>query len=307
MRFLIVGAGSTGGYFGGRLAQAGRDVSFLVRPRRAAQLRATGLRIASPQGAVALTPTLVAAGEITAPYDAVLLTVKAYSLETALDDFAAAIGPETMILPVLNGMRHVDVLAARFGQRAVAGCVCKIMATLDKDGGIVQLTKLHDLVYGELDGSASPRMQRLDAVMQGAGFDAALSSTIAREMWEKWTLLAALGGVNCLMRGNIGEIVAAPGGPDIIVRVLDEVLAIVNQVGQKPSDGFVASIRGMLTTPGSAQASSMFRDLQQGNPVEADQIIGDLLARGAAAGITAPLLAASYANLAIYQRRLAGT
>src|SRR4029077_9645280 len=133
---------STGGYFGGRLAQAGRDVTFLVRPTRAAQLRGKGLQIVSPHGDVTLTPRLVTAGNIDQTFDVVLLTVKAFALAAALKDVSAAIGPQTMILPVLNGMRHVDLLTQRFGPRAVVGCACKVATILDADGRIVQPTRL---------------------------------------------------------------------------------------------------------------------------------------------------------------------
>ena len=304
MRLLVVGAGATGGYFGGRLAEAGRDVTFLVRKRRAEQLSAEGLRIVSPHGDVALAPKLVTADGIAGAYDAVLLTVKGFALEAALEDMAPAVGPETMILPVLNGMRHVDVLTARFGAKAVVGCVCKVATTIDAEGRIVQLAKFQELAYGEMDGAKSARTEALDRFMQGAGFDARLSTTIAREMWEKWVLLAAMGGVTCLMRGNIGEIEAAPGGADFSAHFLDEVVAVVRAVGEKPSEGFLASARAMLTAKGSAQASSMYRDLQQERPVEADQIVGDLLARGRAAGIATPLIGTAYANLSVYQLRI---
>jgi len=153
MRMLIVGAGSTGGYFGGRLAQAGRDVAFLVRPARAARLRAAGLEIISPHGGVTLHPEFVTAGGIAAPFDAVLLTVKAFSLDAAMDDLAPAVGSATMILPVLNGMRHMDLLAARFGKDAVIGCACKVATMLDNQGRIVQLSPLQELAYGELAGA----------------------------------------------------------------------------------------------------------------------------------------------------------
>jgi 2-dehydropantoate 2-reductase len=156
MRLLVVGAGSTGGYFGGRLAQAGRNVTFLVRPRRAAQLREGGLQIVSPHGDITLRPKLVTADAIGAPYDAVLLGVKAYSLDAAIDHFAAAVGPETTIVPMLNGMRHIDILEERFGKDAVAGGVCKVATTVDPDGRIVQLAKFQDLAYGERNGSVSP-------------------------------------------------------------------------------------------------------------------------------------------------------
>lgn len=301
---LVVGAGSTGGYFGGRLAEAGRDVTFLVRPARAAHLRANGLQIVSPNGDLTLAPKLVTADDVGGLYDAILITVKAYGLAAALDDLAPAVGPTTMILPVLNGMKHVDMITARFGAGALVGCVCKIAATIDTQGRIVQLARFNELAYGEMDGAPSARTERLDAFMRGAGFDARLTPEVEREMWEKWILLATLGGVTTLMRGNIGQIAAAPGGVEFVSRFLDEVLAVVNAVGKPPSTAFVTSTRAALTTQGSSQAPSMYRDLEQGHPIEADQIVGDLLARAARAGIATPLLAASYANLSVYQNRL---
>ncbi|MGF6226111.1 2-dehydropantoate 2-reductase [Inquilinus ginsengisoli] len=306
MRVLVVGAGATGGYFGGRLAQAGRDVTFLVRPGRAVALRADGLRIVSPHGDATLAPRLVTADAIDGPYDAVLLAVKAYGLAGAMADLAPAVGPETMILPLLNGMRHMDLLSARFGSAAVLGGVCKIAGTVDAEGRIVQLAGFHELAYGERDGTPSARTDRLDPVLRGAGFDARLTSGIEREMWEKWVMLAALGGITCLMRGSTGEVVAAPGGADFAGHFLDEVVAVVNAVGTPPGSAFLATTRAFLTEPGAARTSSMYRDLQQGAPIEADQIIGDLLVRGRAAGIDTPLLALAATHLAVYQRRLAG-
>ncbi len=304
MRILVVGAGSTGGYFGGRLAEAGRSVTFLVRPARARQLRADGLRILSPHGDVTLAPTLVVSGEDFAPFDVILLTVKAFSLETALADLAPAVGPQTMILPVLNGMRHMERLAERFGEKAIVGCVCKVATVLDDQGRIRQLTKLQDLAYGELSGARTPRILDLDRLMQGAGFDARLSPTIRREMWEKWILLATLGAITCLMRGTVGEIAAAPGGTDFVLSLLDEVSAVAGKVGEKPSDSFLAATKAQLTEAGSSLTSSMYRDLLQNRPVEAEQIVGDLLARAGRAGLAAPLLAAAFAHLSVYQNRL---
>jgi 2-dehydropantoate 2-reductase len=304
MRMLVVGAGSTGGYYGGRLAQAGRDVTFLVRPARAQHLRDNGLQIVSPYGDFTLQPKVITADEIDGHYDAILFTVKAYSMDAAIADLAPAVGPDTMILPTLNGMRHMDVLSKRFTPRNVPGFVCKIMSTIDDKGRIVQLSKLQDLAYGELDGTASDRMKALDAFMQNAGFPARLTPVIAREMWEKWTLLAALGGITCLMRGNVGEILSAAGGKDFILALLDEVVSVVRKVGVAPSPEFITSTTGLLTTNGSVQTSSMYRDLEKGAAVEADQIVGDMLARGQAASLVTPLLAAAYTSLSVYQNRL---
>ncbi len=304
MRMLVVGAGSTGGYFGARLAQSGRDVTFLVRSARAAQLEERGLEIVSPHGDYTLRPKLVIADRLSGFYDAILLTVKAFSLESALSDMAAAVGPETMILPVLNGMRHVGILADRFGKGSVVGCACKINASIDDRGRIVQHNLLQDIAYGEMDGVASPRIQGLDQFMRDAGFDARLSSAIEREMWEKWILLAALGGINCLMRGTIGEVVEVPRGTEFMEQLLQEIVAVVQAVGVAPGPEFVAAVKTGLTASGSIQTSSMYRDLLRGVPIEADQIIGDLVARARSAGIKAPLLGAIYAHLCVYQRRV---
>jgi 2-dehydropantoate 2-reductase len=230
MRILVVGAGAVGSYFGARLAKAGRDVTFLVRASRATQLRRDGLCVVSPHGDVFLTPKLIGAGEI---YDLVLLSVKAYALEAAIDDFAPAVGPETMILPALNGMRHIDVLTQRFGDAAVLGGVCRVATEIDNGGRIVQLAEIQQLVYGERNGEVTPRLQSLDVTLRGAGFDANLSTEIIQAMWEKWVMLASLGAVTCLMRGAIGEVVAIPGGAGLSLQVLNECAAVGAACGHK--------------------------------------------------------------------------
>ena len=302
MRILIVGAGAVGGYFGGRLAQAGRDVTFLVRPSRAKQLGQNGLRIISPHGDVVITPKLVSADKIDTPYDVVLLSVKAYALEAAMNDFAAAVGPETMIFPVLNGLRHVELLAKRFGEHAVIGGVCLVAAEIDDEGRIVQLADFQQLVYGERNGETTSRLQTLDATLRGAGFDARLSTDIMQAMWEKWVQLASLGAITCLMRGAIGEIMAVPGGADMSLKVLDESSAIATACGHKPSETLLSKHAAAITAPGSPLTSSMYRDLRNGAPVEADHILGDLIERGAAHGVATPLLKAAFVNLRVYQQ-----
>jgi 2-dehydropantoate 2-reductase len=304
MRILIVGAGAVGGYFGGRLAHAGRDVTFLVRPSRAKQLAQDGLRIISPHGNAVLTPKLVGAEEIDIPYDLVFLSVKAYALEAAMNDLAAGVGRETMILPVLNGMRHVDLVTKRFGEHAVIGGVCLVAAEIDVQGRIVQLADVQKLVYGERNGETTPRLQTLDATLQGAGFDARLSTDIMQEMWEKWIQLASLGAITCLMRGTIGEIVDAPGGADLSLKMLDESAAVATACGYKPSEKVLSRHAAAMTTPGSQLTSSMYRDLRKGAPVEADHILGDFIERAGARGVATPLLKAAFVNLRVYQDRL---
>ena len=301
MRILIVGAGAVGGYFGGRLAQAGRDVTFLVRPARAKQLGQDGLRIISPHSNAVLTPKLVSAEEIDTPYDLVFISVKAYALEAAMNDFAAAVGPETMIFPVLNGLRHVELLKKRFGEHPVIGGVCLVAAEIDGQGRIVQIADFQRLVYGERNGETTPRLKMLDATLQGAGFDARLSTDIMQAMWEKWVQLASLGAITCLMRGTIGEIVAAPGGADLSLKALDESAAVATACGHKPSEALLARHAAAMTAPGSPLTSSMYRDLRKGAAVEVDHILGDFIERGDAHGVATPLLQAAFVNLRVYQ------
>lgn len=301
MRILVVGAGATGGLFGGLLAHAGRDVTFLVRAARAAQLRERGLQIRSPHGDLNIAPQIAQSETIAAPFDVILLGLKAYTLEGAMDDFAPAVGPQTLILPMLNGMRHIDLLVERFGDDKVLGGVCIVASTVDADGRIVQLNEAQQLVYGQRDGKTGPRVAEVDATLQGAGFTATLSDHILRDMWEKWVFLASLAASTCLMRGSVGSIVEAGGAP-VISAIFDACASVAHESGYTPSDAFVARMRPHLTTPGSPLTASMYRDMQAGSPVEADHVLGDLLARARGFGIQAPLLEAAYAQLNVYQR-----
>jgi 2-dehydropantoate 2-reductase len=303
MRMLVVGAGSTGGYFGGRLAQAGRDVSFLVRGTRVTQLQAQGLEILSPHGDFKLQPQMVTAGAIPGFFDVVLIAVKAYSLESALHDLAPAVGPSSMLVPLLNGLKHVDILRARFGDEPLVGGVCKVSTAMDAQGRIVHLSDIQEIIYGEFDCSASPRIQKLDTFMRGAGFDARVTRAIERDMWEKWIFLATLASATCLLRGTVGAIRAASGGTAVVDRLFDEVLSIARSAGVAPEAEYLSNTIGMLTAAGSALSSSMHRDLEQGAKIEADQIIGDLLVRASRAGLATPMLATAYAHLAVYQNR----
>lgn len=304
MRLLVVGAGATGGYFGARLAQAGRDVTFLVRPGRAEQLRRSGLEIKSPHGDLVLAPKLVTAGTLDRPFDAVILAVKAFALDAALADLAPAVGPDTMIVPFLNGMRHMEALTGRFGEAAVLGGVCIVATMLDRQGRVVQLGDMQELAYGERDGTMSARVAALDGQLQNAGFKAQASDTILLRMWEKWVLLATVGGVTCLMRGTVGEVEAAPGGPEFALAFLAECIAVATAAGFAPREAFVTTARGTITARGSGFASSMFRDMGAGAPLEAEQIIGDLLARGRRLGVATPLLAVANTHLGVYQNRI---
>jgi 2-dehydropantoate 2-reductase len=303
-RILVVGAGAVGGYFGGRLAEAGRDVTFLVHPSRAQQLSQNGLHILSPHGNVTLKPKLVTAEALNVPYDLVLLSVKAYALDAAINDFAPAVDPETIILPCLNGMHHIDLLTQRFGEHPVIGGVCIISTELDSEGRIMQLSDVQQLTYGERNGKITTRIHMLDKVLRGAGFDTCLSTDIMQAMWEKWVMLASIGAITCLTRGTIGDVVAVPGGPDLSRKMLEECANVATACGHKPSQAFLLQHAEAITTPRSPLTSSMYRDLCKGAPVEVDAILGDLIERGNKHGIATPLLTAAFVNLRVYQAGL---
>jgi 2-dehydropantoate 2-reductase len=306
MRILIVGAGAVGGYFGARLAQAGRDVTFLVRPKRAEQIQAQGLRILSPKyGDFTVRPRTITAAQIASAYDIIFLSVKSYSLAAAIDDFAAAVGSQTVIFPVLNGMHHMDLLTERFGENAVLGGVCFVATEIDSQGRIIQLADFQSLTYGELDGTMTSRIEAVHQVFSGAGFNTAISGDILRDMWQKWVWLGSVGAVTCLLDGNIGEIVAVPGGAEFTLSVFRECAAIAGACGYPLSEAFLAEKSPQLTAPGSTLTSSMYRDLKEQAPVEVDSILGDLIERGQKHGVSAPLLQASFVRLTIYQRRRA--
>jgi len=302
MRVLVVGAGAIGGYFGGRLLQTGRDVTFLVRPRRAAELADTGLVIKSPNGDVTLkNPPTVQADKLNEKFDVVLLSCKAFDLGDAIKSFAPAVGPQTAIIPLLNGMRHLDVLDAKFGREHVLGGLCAIAATLNERREVVQLQPMQSLNFGERDGKLSDRVRAIAEVMASGKFGAAASERIVQEMWEKWVFLASLAASTCLMRASVGTILAAPGGKDFILGVLDECSAVATAEGHAPSGPFFDRVRGMLTAEGSQTTASMFRDIKAGAPVEADHVIGDLIARGEAAKAPVAKLRTAYTHLKVYE------
>jgi len=303
MRILVLGAGGVGGYFGGRLVQAGGDVTFLVRDRRAAELAANGLVIKSPFGDAALRVQTLRPGELSAPFDLVLLCCKAYDLDSAIESIAPAVGPATAVVPLLNGMKHLDRLDGRFGAARVLGGLCAIAATIGADGRIEHLNKVHRLVFGLRDGQTSEHAAAFAALLARANFDSAQSDVILQEMWEKFVMLASLAGMTCLMRAPVGAILATAEGEALMGEFLGECSAIAAAAGYAPRAPSLARGRALLTERGSTFTASMLRDIERGGPTEGDHILGDLLTRARALGITAPLLRTAVCHLEAYQAR----
>ena len=304
MRVLVVGAGAIGGYFGGRMLQAGRDITFLVRPRRATELAAAGLVIKSPNGDVTLkNPPTVQADRLNEKFDVILLSCKAFDLDDAIKSFAPAVGPQTAIVPLLNGILHLDVLDRKFGRERVLGGLCAIAVTLNEHREVVHLNPMQSLTFGERDGTMSDRVRAIAEVMASGKFGAVASEHIIQELWEKWVFLASLAASTCLMRTSVGNILASPGGKDFILGMLDECKAVATAEGYAPRAPFLERTLGMLTTEGSPLTASMFRDIKAGAPVEVDHVIGDLIARGDADKVPVPRLRTACTHLKAYEKQ----
>jgi 2-dehydropantoate 2-reductase len=300
MRILVVGAGAIGGYFGARLAAVGRNVTFLVRPKRAEQL-ASGLVVRSPKGDVTIAaPKLVTEATLYEPFDLILLSCKSYDLDSAMDSFARAVGPKTLILPLLNGESHIDTLKKRFGAGTVLGGQCQISSTLDEQGHVIHLNDWHTLGFGELDGTRSARIEAVNESFSGANFEAQLSLHILHDMWEKWVFIATMAGITCLMRAALGDIQIA-GGTSIALELFEECGAIAGKNGYTVRPAVGERIRKTLSTPGSTLMASMLRDVEGHRKTEHEHVLGELLAR--AQGARAPVLEICLANLRAYEAR----
>jgi 2-dehydropantoate 2-reductase len=281
-------------------------VTFLVRPGRAEELDRDGLVVRSPLGNIQYpSPPHVLTQMIGRPYDLIVLSCKAYDLDAAMDSFAAAVGPETAILPLLNGMAHLDRLCARFNGENVLGGQCLISLDRDTTGAILHLNDTNQLSFGELSGALTRRILRVAEALADAGFEANLSQFIVQEMWEKWCFIATGAGITGSMRASLGDVQAA-GGRSLIVRLFTECASIATACGYALREPVRQRLLKMLTTPGSKMMASMLRDMERGAPTEAEHVLGDLLVRRDAQGITAgelSVLEFAYTHFKAYEVR----
>ncbi|CAM3717912.1 ketopantoate reductase family protein [Isoptericola cucumis] len=299
-RILVVGAGATGGALGARLVAAGQDVTFLVRERRAAQLAADGLRFRAPGTDTVHDVRVVTSLDGGDPFDLVIVAVKAPALAAVVPTLTPAVGPGTRVVPLLNGMAHVDALEAAFPGQVLGGIVM-IVATLDDDATVVQMTSMSSLTIGGLHGDPVP-----DGVVEALAADGValeVVDDIAARLWAKWVFIAAAGVITCLFRGTVGDILAA-GGEATILEAVDECERVATAAGHPVGEAGHARSLALLTEPGSGFTSSLYRDLQQGDPVEAEHILGDLAARAEALGVRTPLLRAALLQLRTHHQAL---
>ncbi|HWI83815.1 2-dehydropantoate 2-reductase [Ramlibacter sp.] len=303
MKLLILGAGGIGGLFGGRLAQTGADVTFLVREKRKAQLASDGLRIESQFGNACLPVQARLQSEIEPRYDLVLLTCKAYDLPSAVQAIRPAMSPTTAVLPLLNGIAHIETLNAEFGKQRVMGGTARVQVTLTPDGLIKQLNDWQTVTFGEQDGSTSDRAATLKALLDKTVVEAKLSGNIMRELWLKLVHLSTVAGMTCLMRGNLGEIIRTPEGSDLLIKFFEANAEIAARAGHRPDDKFVNTYRDLFQQRDSRYEASMLRDLEKGGQIESEQILGFMLRQCRAAGLPDALHLAAYTHAKTFEQR----
>ena len=303
MKILILGAGGIGGYYGARLAKAGADVTFLVRPKRREQLERNGLVVESPLGNLSMPVKTVLAEALAPGYDVVLFTCKAYDLASAMDAIAPAMQGGTALVPLLNGLAHLETLDARFGAANVLGGTAHINVMLKPDGTVWHGDVLQNMLFGERDRTKTPRALALDAITKKAGIGGGLSEDIVQDLWEKVVFLTALASTTCLFRANVREIVGSPGGKDVMRRALAANAAIAAAEGRVPRPSVLQKFNERLTDPEGLWSASMLRDLEGGGQVEADHIVGWMLERARKHNVDDTILALAYTHLKAYERR----
>jgi 2-dehydropantoate 2-reductase len=301
MRILILGAGGIGGYFGGRLAEAGMDVTFLVRPARSARLASSGLRIISPLGDALITPKI--ASRVEHPFDLVILSCKAYDLEAAIAAIGPGVGSQTLILPLLNGLAHLDRLDAAFGPDHTAGGAAHISVTLSPDGVIHHLNKLQSITYGARTPAQTARCDMLAELFARAPFPTRNAEDIMREMWEKFAFITAAAGITGLMRANVGAIMATRDGARLTRQMVKECANVAEAAGYPIRAKAMDWALSFLTQGGSDFTASMLRDLENGGKIEADHLQGDMIRRGASLDVATKLLSVALCHFQAYENR----
>ncbi|RIP37116.1 2-dehydropantoate 2-reductase [Staphylococcus gallinarum] len=304
MRILVLGAGAIGGYFGGRLAESGLDVTFLVRPKRKSYLERNGLAIHSENGDFNFNPKLITREDHVEAFDVVLLSSKSYHLEHAIEDLQPFIHHNTIIIPLLNGIAHIPKLQSLFGKHNIMGGYCVIETTLDTSGEIVHTSTFDKLFFGELNGEESERAKHLAASFSNAKAQFILSNNITQGMWHKYLMITVLSGVTTLMHAPIGPIRDSVGGTNFIESLYNEAATIMRAEGAPLDKQIVPKYMHSLTQLSYHFKTSMQRDMEKGLNIEADHLQGHLLKLADQHQIHAPLLTTIYQNHKVYKEML---
>ena len=301
MRIVVMGTGGVGGYFGARLAQAGFDVSFIARGRQLAALRASGLRVLSPLGDMALSQ--VRATDDPAELgtaDLVLFGVKLWDTAQAAQQILPLIGKDTAVISFQNGVVKDEVLEQVLGPGHVVGGVCYIAASIAEPGVIRHAGTMQKLVFGEYDGRETERVRRFREACQAAGIDVESRGHIERTIWEKFVFLVGLSGMTTLARSPIGPIREHERSRKFLHDVMNEVVQVARAQGVDLPADYARDRLAFADTVPAAMTSSMHGDLDRGNRLEVDWLSGDVVRRGHALGIATPCNRAIADVLALY-------
>ncbi|AQU78127.1 ketopantoate reductase family protein [Planococcus faecalis] len=305
MKILIVGAGAIGGYFGGRLVEKGEDVTFLVRANKKEILEKTGLNIRSKNGDLQFSPKLITKSDNSKPFDVVLISTKSYQLTTAIEDVQPFVGPETMILPLLNGIAHLQILIRAFGEEKVLGGLCFVESTLSDDGTIVQTSPVHQLVYGERTGQQTERIGKLELAFKGTKAEFVKSDDINQDMWHKYLFITAMSGITSMMETSIGPIRDLETGQHVIRVFLEELVAIMEKIGAPIAPAIAETQFQRINDMSAEMKSSMQRDIEKMQPTEAEHLQGYLLGKAKEVQLSVPILEIIFTKLMLYEQRQA--
>ncbi|WP_051317040.1 ketopantoate reductase family protein [Ectobacillus panaciterrae] len=303
MKFLVVGAGAVGGYFGARLAEKGEDVTFLVRAGRQEQLRAKGLVVKSVNGDTTIRPKTILSNE-NGLFDVILIGTKAYHFEQAIQDIKPFVHSETVIIPMLNGMKHVEHLREVFPEQCVIGGLCFIESTLSENGEVIQTSPFHKFMFGEWDGEKIGRIQAIEQAFTDTNAMISVSSRILQEMWHKYLFIATFSGVTTLFGQPIGPILELPLGSKLVQELLREIASIMRAEGAPIADNIEEKQFASIGAMAYEMKSSMQRDMEKGLFVEGDHLQGYLLELGNKHNIQTPVLETIYANLKLYEKKV---
>ena len=301
MRIAVVGAGGVGAGFGAALAKAGADVTFVARGAHLEAMRRGGLRIESPRGDVHLVPTRATDDPAAVgPVDVVLFCVKLWDVESAGRHIAPMVGPDTAVIPLQNGIDAPERLAPILGDRAVMGGVAQISASIVAPGVVRQVGTFMRMIFGELDGSPSPRGEKLLALCRKAGFDAELSDRIVTELWMKFIPLSTNAGLTAVTRLPIGKLRDDPDIRPLFISACKEVIEIGRAKGiALPLDALEKTLDFLGHAP-PAMKASMALDLERGNRLELPWLSGKVVELGKTLNVPTPTHGVLYALLKPY-------
>lgn len=301
MRILVVGAGAVGGYFGARLYEKGVDVTFLVREGRQKKLKENGLSIKSVHGDLTVHPkTILVTDEEEGIYDVILIGTKSYHFQKAIEDIKPFVSNNTVIIPMLNGIKHLHALHETFSDNQVLGGLCFVESTVDVNGVIIQSSPTHEFVYGELSGKETPRIVEIEKLFSGTKATIKKSNTILKDMWHKYMFISSLSGITTLFRSSIGPIREADYGIEIIENLFKEIGMIMRAANAPIADGIEEVQLNKIKELDYTMKSSMLRDMEKREQIEGDHLQGYLLTLAREHEVNAPYLKMIFSNLSTY-------